>query len=158
MGRVSVLRENQVQVGSLDLIFSNRYTRVSEIDGEQVWRQLCENVSTAAQEFCSFLEYYIATSTKLVPSLGPDEYEEERTVNSAATIQDVWSALVAVANDKVLRQLRLQFPGEQRIYILRYTTRGGQDAGPAGRVGRVSLPYPKETYTLLLILLSLFQN
>lgn len=55
----------------------NRYAKVSEIDSTQVWKQLCEGVSTATQDFCSFLEYYTASSTKLVPSLGPNEYEEE---------------------------------------------------------------------------------
>ncbi|GKU05242.1 unnamed protein product [Fusarium langsethiae] len=113
------------------------YTKVSEIDGKYIWRQLCEGVSTAVQEFRSFLEYYIASSTRMVPSLGPNEYEEERTVNSAATIQDVWSALVSVANDKVLRGIRVQFPEHRQVYVLRFTTRGGHDAGPAGQVGRL---------------------
>ncbi|CAF3458072.1 unnamed protein product [Fusarium graminearum] len=113
------------------------YTEASEIDSQDTWRQLCEDVPHATQEFCSFLEYYITSSKKQVPSLGPNEYEEERTVNSASTIQDVWCALVSVANDSVLRELRMQFPMQRQVYVLRYTTRGGHDAGPAGQVGRL---------------------
>lgn len=71
-------------------------------------------------------------------------------MNSAATIQDVWSALVSVANDKVLRELRLESPTHQQVYVLRFTTHGGHDAGPAGQVGRVSMEnYSNTTFCLL---------
>ncbi|KAM0347563.1 hypothetical protein ACHAP4_011284 [Fusarium culmorum] len=120
------------------------YTQELEIDSKHSWKQLCESCPGIYREFKAFLAYYIECSHKTVVSLGPEESEQERTVNSASTIRDVWSALVSVANAKVLNDLRIQFPNQEMVYTLRYTTRGGYDAGPAGQVGRLIPELAKE--------------
>ncbi|EXM35583.1 Zinc finger C2H2-type [Fusarium oxysporum f. sp. vasinfectum] len=114
------------------------YIKFSNIDSDQLWKDLCEGSTKAIQEFRCFLEYYIVTSTKLVPCLGPEEYEKERTVKSAGTIQDVWCALVHVADEEVLTNIRRQHPAHRQLYILKYRTdAGGRGHGPAADVGKL---------------------
>ncbi|CVK97728.1 uncharacterized protein FMAN_16010 [Fusarium mangiferae] len=114
------------------------YIKSSDLDSDKIWKEFCEGSTESIQEFRGFLEYYIVTSTKLVPCLGPEEYEEERTVKSAGTIQDVWCALVHVADEKILANIRQQFPAHKQLYMLKYRTdAGGRGHGPAADVGKL---------------------
>ncbi|KAF5725116.1 hypothetical protein FMUND_210 [Fusarium mundagurra] len=117
------------------------YIQSEGLDSDNIWKEFCEGSRKSIQEFRGFLEYYIITSTKLVPCLGPEEYEEERTVKSAGTIQDVWCALVHVADETILANIRQQLPDHKQVYMLKYRTdAGGHGHGPAAEVGKVRPP------------------
>lgn len=121
------------------LINTPRFAEAGKLDSDETWLQLCAGSHDAVNIFESFLEMYILNSETSVPCLGPDEYKTKRDVNSAATLQDVWSALVRVANDDVLKQFRYQPNANAQHFTLRYSTRGGVESGPAGLVGKVRL-------------------
>ncbi|KAJ4160329.1 hypothetical protein NW754_003454 [Fusarium falciforme] len=116
-----------------------QFAEAGKLDSDETWLQLCAGSHDAVNIFGSFLEMYILNSETSVPCLGPDEYKTKRDVNSAATLQDVWSALVRVANDDVLKQFRYQPNANAQHFTLRYSTRGGVESGPAGLVGKVRL-------------------
>lgn len=44
------------------------------------------------------------------PCLGPSEWEQVRTVNSAAILEDVWAALVSMADRHVMDPKRKEDP------------------------------------------------
>ncbi|KAI8674512.1 C2H2-type domain-containing protein [Fusarium keratoplasticum] len=114
-----------------------QFVEAGKLDSDETWLQLCAGSHDAVNIFESFLEMYILNSETSVPCLGPDEYKTKRDVNSAATLQDVWSALVRVANDDVLKQFRYQPNANAQHFTLRYSTRGGVESGPAGLVGKL---------------------
>ncbi|KAI8681927.1 C2H2-type domain-containing protein [Fusarium keratoplasticum] len=114
-----------------------QFAEAGELDSDETWLQLCAGSHDAVNIFESFLEMYILNSETSVPCLGPDEYKTKRDVNSAATLQDVWSALVRVANDDVLKPFRYQPNANAQHFTLRYSTRGGVESGPAGLVGKL---------------------
>ncbi|KAK7425950.1 hypothetical protein QQZ08_007532 [Neonectria magnoliae] len=113
------------------------FTETLSVDTNKLWLDLCEDSQPAARTFATFLQFYVQSSVKHKICLGPKEYEKVNTIGRACTIQDVWSCLVSMAQDNVLKPFRLQYPDRAKYLTLRYSTRGGKDHGPAGRVAQL---------------------
>ncbi|KAF4468252.1 domain-containing [Fusarium albosuccineum] len=114
------------------------FVELGNLNSDEIWLKLCAGSHEAVQKFQSFLEVYATKSTTRVPCLGPDEYKTKRVVNSAATLQDVWCALIRVANEDVLERFRYQPHSNPHYYTLRYSTRRGQaEQGPASLVANL---------------------
>ncbi|KAM5349962.1 hypothetical protein ACJ41O_006467 [Fusarium nematophilum] len=78
---------------------------------QQVWIDVCMGADEASTpHFQAFLSWYIEKSVTYRPCLGPQEWEEVRTIKQAATVQDVWATLVKAADLKVISLRRKADP------------------------------------------------
>ncbi|EJP61116.1 uncharacterized protein BBA_09921 [Beauveria bassiana ARSEF 2860] len=114
----------------------HEFAKIMSFDPSQVWIDLCYRRDTAKSYCRTFLEVYVSTSTVRRPCLGPEEWHDVRTVNAAATVQDVWAALVKRADQQVLLPLRQGCnPMQAGIYDLGFSSRNNSSrSGPAYEV------------------------
>ena len=74
------------------------------------------------------------------PCLGAEEWQEVRTVNCDVTLEDVWAALVRIADDYVLKRKRTEDRERAHLWSLRYSSRDkGSRSSPAYEIGQVGL-------------------
>lgn len=117
-----------------------RFAKCADIDPERIWQELCLNVPNVQDYFCTFLKEYLKASVVLKPCLGPDEYAFERTITSAATLQDAWCLLVNYANDHILLKKRIEDRDQASFWTLKYSSKKNPEScGPAYEIGRVSV-------------------
>ncbi|KAM3472693.1 hypothetical protein MY5147_005158 [Beauveria neobassiana] len=114
----------------------HEFAKIMSFDPSQVWIDLCYRRDTAKSYCRTFLEVYVSTSTVRRPCLGPEEWHDVRTVNAAATVQDVWAALVKRADQQVLLPMRQGCnPMQAGIYDLGFSSRNNSSrSGPAYEV------------------------
>ncbi|KAL7924053.1 hypothetical protein ACQKWADRAFT_288687, partial [Trichoderma austrokoningii] len=65
-----------------------------DIDPHNIWIDLCTGAEYAQPIFQTYLKTYVESSVTLRPCLGPKEYQLVRTINSGATVEDIWTHLV----------------------------------------------------------------
>lgn len=87
-----------------------------------------------------FLEHFVMQSVTWKPVLGPEEWVQQPTIQSAATLQDVWAALVKVADDMVMQPKRIKDENGQGViwsltYSSRYKAAGNKATYTVGQVG-----------------------
>lgn len=76
-----------------------------------------------AKAFCkTFLTEYVRHSEAYRPILGPEEWEKVRTINCAVTVEDVWAALVRVADEKVMQPKREADPEKRAYWTLNFSS------------------------------------
>jgi hypothetical protein len=117
------------------------FKKVLELDPDAVWLDLCQNRDLAKDRCRAFLRRFVTDSVQRVPTLGPEEYEWKRTVNSANTLLNVWRCLVAQADSTVLLAKRQKDPSNRdtwRLKFLDHTNRQGH--GPVFEISKVGLP------------------
>ena len=73
---------------------SSFFTDVMGVDPDEVWFGLCEDNDRAKSLCQTFLQSYVEDSVELRPCLGPQEYQWQRTVESAGAVLGVWRSLV----------------------------------------------------------------
>lgn len=111
-----------------------------EVDAEETWIQLCIGSKEAQTIFRVFLCQYVKASTTLRPCLGPEEYIEVRTIDSATTVEDVWCMLVNEADHRVMAPKRLEDRERASYWSVKYASnKSGNGCGPAYEIGRVSI-------------------
>ncbi|RNJ54029.1 hypothetical protein D7B24_001004 [Verticillium nonalfalfae] len=89
-------------------------------DPEAIAVDLCHNRASAEDKFRAFLRHYVKTSVQLRPSLGPEEYEWVRDVDSAITVTEFWKALVREFDCGFLQTKRRQEPEKASLYSLKF--------------------------------------
>ncbi len=104
------------------LSLHSRYFRGKEIDPDSVWFGLCERERTATAWCQTFLSDYVEHAVRSVMVLGPEEYEDRRVLNSAATVLGMWRSLVKEADLTVLAKRRQRDPSAAAKWKLRYQT------------------------------------
>lgn len=77
---------------------------------EQAWLDLCCDKKEAKAVMIAFLKYYIRTSIKENPVLGPEEVVTVQTIGSTRYILEVWKNLVMEADNTVLGDMRQKHP------------------------------------------------
>ena len=97
------------------------FTDVLEIDPDDIWFGLCQDREDAKAYCRTFLQSYTENSTRLRPSLGPQEYEWERAVTSASSILHLWRSLLGMADSTILQEKRRQDPKNKFLWTLRFT-------------------------------------
>ena len=115
-----------------------RFAARSRFDAETLWVDLRRGQDLAKRRCLVFLRYYTRKSTKRRPVLGKSETEKVRTVNCAVTLEDVWSALVQVADVKVMQPRRDADPEKAEFWMLK-RRRGGGHIEPADAIAKVSI-------------------
>src|SRR5947207_12733359 len=111
------------------------------VDPDKVWLELCRGDKLAQDRCKTFLDSYVENSKRYFLVLGPKERELRRTVTSAATVREVWRALIAEADRTVLRDKRQQDRDNSTMWELQFvdnTKRYGK--GPVFEVSKVRLP------------------
>ena len=76
-----------------DIIYTY-FEQVLKVDPNSIWLDLCLNRNLAKNGSGAFLRRFVKDSAKQVPTLGPEEYELKRTLNSANTLLNVWRSLI----------------------------------------------------------------
>src|SRR6266480_6118243 len=91
------------------MITYSRYFNKRKIDPDTIWCGLClgDPLTTAWSK--AFLSDRVKNSVRRVMVHGPEEYKEERMLNSAISILAVWRALIKEADLTVLRKKRLGY-------------------------------------------------
>ncbi|KAF6808160.1 hypothetical protein CPLU01_15711 [Colletotrichum plurivorum] len=92
-----------------------------EIDPNQVWYDLCDELEPAANPIQSFLESYARQSMERRICLGPKEYEWTPTVKTAVTMMEVWKNLLSCADATVLQNKRRQDHKNKMRWRLAFT-------------------------------------
>ncbi|KAM0270904.1 hypothetical protein ACHAQH_009250 [Verticillium albo-atrum] len=110
-------------------------------DPDAIILDLCYNRTSAEDKFRAFLRYYVKTSVQLRPSLGPEEYEWVRDVDSAITVTELWKALVREFDCGFLQTMRRQEPEKVSLYSLKFCDTS-QGAGSVWKVSKVWPPFP----------------
>lgn len=78
-------------------------------------------------------------------TLGPEEVVTRRTINSAATLEDIWEALVNVADQKVMAPKRVADRKNASFWSLTYSSQvKSSTEKPAYQIARVSLRQARE--------------
>ncbi|KAK3339776.1 hypothetical protein B0T25DRAFT_586345 [Lasiosphaeria hispida] len=72
----------------------------------QVWFDLCEETEDVIDICRAFLEVYVKSSWRKHLSLGPQESEWAYEITCPESVNTVWKALIAEADDKILRPAR----------------------------------------------------
>lgn len=109
-----------------------------DLDPNGLWIDLCvgEDVQSIFQ---TFLRMYVEGSITKRPCLGPEEYKEVRTIQSACTVEDTWTLLVNEADSRVLDKKRRQDPKNAGSWRLLASSRDvGHGNGKAYDISRVS--------------------
>lgn len=97
---------------------------------------LCANRPSAEDKFRAFLRHHVKTSMQLRPSLGPEEYEWVREVESAITVTELWKALVRDFDSGFLQIKRREEPEKTSSYSLKFTDTS-QGSGSVWKVSKV---------------------
>ncbi|EEY23992.1 conserved hypothetical protein [Verticillium alfalfae VaMs.102] len=78
------------------------FRNVLGMDPDDIWLQLCDE-SFKAIEYCqAFLQDYVVYSVEQRIALGPQEYDDVRTVTCTKTVLEAWKGLVRYADEQVL--------------------------------------------------------
>lgn len=110
------------------------FTQVHRIDPDSVWIDLCEgkDVSWLIRDF---FVTYVKNSVREQPSLGPEEYEIVRGINSAVSIDCAWNTLIQAADTGILQRKRAEDPYNE----LRWSLKGrGRSHSTIARINMVS--------------------
>jgi hypothetical protein len=108
-------------VHSTNFPISCRYfTDIVQIDPDSVWLDLCRGTEQAKNYCRVFLRSYVVDSERAFVTLGPEEYEFRRTVNSASSITQCWRELIAKADSTVLWDKRREDPEKFDLWRLRF--------------------------------------
>jgi hypothetical protein len=108
------------------------------IDPNQIWLDLCLGTEAAINYCRLYLNNYVEHSVQKFVTLGPEEYEYRRTVNSASTVIQCWRELIAQADSTVLREKRREEPHkfqQWRLKFIDHTNQRGQ--GPVFEICQV---------------------
>ncbi|RNJ54447.1 hypothetical protein D7B24_000463 [Verticillium nonalfalfae] len=105
-------------------------------DPETIVLDLCANRPSAEDKFRAFLRHHVKTSMQLRPSLGPEEYEWVREVESAITVTELWKALVRDFDSGFLQIKRREEPEKTSSYSLKFTDTS-QGSGSVWKVSKV---------------------
>ncbi|PKK52457.1 hypothetical protein CI102_4191 [Trichoderma harzianum] len=121
-----------------DRIWRNwqRFAEEMDLDPNGLWIDLCvgEDVQSIFQ---TFLRMYVEGSITKRPCLGPEEYKEVRTIQSACTVEDTWTLLVNEAQSRVLDKKRIQDPENAGSWRLLASSRdSGHGNGKAYDISR----------------------
>lgn len=105
------------------LICLNRFWSSTKtvVDPDQIWSDLCESGEKQrhAVHLCQkFLCIYATHRMRYRVSLGPNEKEAKRTVNSARTMANIWRHLVVHFNRTVLARKRREDPANEARWNL----------------------------------------
>lgn len=91
----------------------------------------------------AFLKHYAQFSTVWRPCLGPEEWREVRTVNTAVTLEDVWAALVQGAEQNVFLPKRAGMKASDAAFWHLTLSSGRQNNNnPADAVAKVCIYVP----------------
>ncbi|KAG7110479.1 hypothetical protein HYQ45_014881 [Verticillium longisporum] len=104
-------------------------------DPETIVLDLCANRPSAEDKFRAFLRHHVKTSMQLRPSLGPEEYEWVREVESAITVTELWKALVRDFDSGFLQIKRREEPEKTSSYSLKFTDTS-QGSGSVWKVSK----------------------
>lgn len=77
---------------------------------------------------------------KPFPTLGPEEYEWKRGIESANTVLILWGLVVGHADSTLLQQKRRDDPDNAQIWRLTFDTVGKRSDGPVRAVSLVRSP------------------
>lgn len=125
-------------------------------DPGQVWFDLCAETEDAIDICRAFLEVYVKSSWRKRLSLGPQEYEWVYEITCPESVNTVWKALVAEADDKVLRPARqkarkkAELRGQAKIWRLKRGKHGvgAHDEGVVSVVANWIFDELAEQYSL----------
>lgn len=116
------------------------FTNVMQIDPNQIWLGLCLGTEEAINYCRLYLHNYVEDSVQKCVILGPEEYQDRGTVNSASTVIQCWRELIAQADSTVLLDKRREDPGnyqQWRLKFIDHTTQRGQ--GPVFEICQVRI-------------------
>ena len=102
------------------LTLCSRYFHDRNIDPDTIWIGLCEGDKTVTAWSKAFFSDYVEHSVRRVIVLGPEEYVDKRTLNSASTVLAMWRKLVKEADLTVLEAKRKQEPRSGDKWRLRF--------------------------------------
>ena len=126
---------------SLTTTVNSYFEKVLELDPDAIWLDLCRNRRLAKDRCRVFLRRFVTDLVQRVPTLGPEEYQLKRIVNSANTLLNVRRCLIAQADSTVLLAKRQEDPSNEdtwRLKFLDHTNRQGY--GPIFEISKVGLP------------------
>jgi hypothetical protein len=101
-----------------------RYFGEQEIDPDTIWIGLCEGNKKSVACTKAFFSDYVENSVRVAMVLGPEEYVEQRMVNSASTLLEMWRKLVKEADLTVLKDKRHEEPQAADKWRLRFHGHG----------------------------------
>ena len=84
----------------------SRYCFLLKRDPESIWLDFCRGYEEPKAFVRAFLRDYVESSVRKVPTLGPEEVQMERTVNSASSVTDRWRRLTAYVDGTIMMEMR----------------------------------------------------
>lgn len=117
-------------------------------DPEEIILDLCRGKrdvvrKKSAIDHCkTFFTDYVKRSVKPFPTLGPEEYEWKRGIESANTVLNLWGLIVCHVDSTFLQQKRRDDPDNAQIWRLTFDTVGKRSDGPVHAVSLVRPPHP----------------
>jgi len=110
-----------------------------QIDPDEVWFRLCQDLEEAKAYCRTFLQWLAENSVELCPCLGPEEYEWKPTITSAATLLNIWRALLGKVDSTILQKKRKLDPTNKSLWTLKYVDLKPNGKGPVHEITMVSL-------------------
>ena len=90
-----------------------------KINPDSIWIGLCNGDLDASSKCELFSTKYVEKySARIVLTTGPEEYQEKRGVNDAATVLNMWRGLIMHADQRVLNEKRHEDPANREYWSL----------------------------------------
>ncbi|KAH8655592.1 hypothetical protein BX600DRAFT_515367 [Xylariales sp. PMI_506] len=99
------------------------FEEVLQRNARQVWIDLLDD-QPVHEFFQAFFRHYVETAVVLRPCLGPEEYEEVRTLTSVTSVLGIWKSLLSSVDDEVFREKRRSDPARKHIWTALVSTKG----------------------------------
>jgi hypothetical protein len=118
---------------------AHSYATNNKFDPLNIWVDFLEGSDLARAHCKIFLRLYLQKSIRQRVTLGAEEVITKRTINSAATLEDIWEALVNVADQKVMAPKRVIDRKNASFWSLTYSSQVKSSLDkPAYQIARVS--------------------
>lgn len=116
------------------------YAEGMKFDPETTWIELVLGSDEAIARCKSFMKAYVQASVKQRVVLGPEEVVMVPTIGAGTTLEDLWAALVKVADMKVMAPKRRENPRDAGFWTLTYNSqsKGSTEKTPY-KIARVSI-------------------
>ncbi|KAH7123438.1 hypothetical protein B0J13DRAFT_612184 [Dactylonectria estremocensis] len=98
------------------------YAKGMKFDPEATWIELVLGSEEAIARCKSFMKAYVEASVKEQVVLGPEEVVTVPTIGAGTTLEDLWAALVKVADMKVMAPKRRENPRDAGFWTLTYNS------------------------------------
>ena len=115
------------------------------LDPVQIWFDFCKETPESKQACQAFLRSYVKASKYQRLTLGPEEFEGAYRITCPDSVNTMWKALIAEADEKILKPARIaamkdkELGDQVRFWRLKRGKHGAgaHDEGPVSAVSNV---------------------